>query len=296
MGDGPRVAILGVGRMGGAMAGTLRRAGFDVTVWNRTRAAAEAVANVAGATVAETTHRAVADAAVVISSLADDAAVKAVYAGAGGAAAGLRAGTVVLETSTIAPRTVQEIRPVIEARGAALLDAPVSGSVSLVEKGQLTIMVGGDASALGRARPVLEALSAKLFHVGALGAGATMKLAVNALVHAINVALSEALVLAEKAGIARSTAYDVFAAGAGAAPYVLYKRAAFEHPEETPVAFRLDLAAKDLDLILGLAQQVGARMDQATVNRATALAAIAAGLGSRDTSVIATFLRSQGRA
>jgi 3-hydroxyisobutyrate dehydrogenase-like beta-hydroxyacid dehydrogenase len=296
MGDGKRVAILGVGRMGGAMVGTLRRAGFDVTVWNRTRARAEAVAAPVGAAVAGTAREAVAGAGVVLSSLADDAAVRAVYAGPAGAATGLRAGTVVVETSTIAPGTVREVGPVIEARGAALLDAPVSGSVPAVEKGQLTIMVGGDPAALEQARPVLAALSAKLFHVGALGAGATMKLAVNALVHAINVALSEALVLAEKAGVARSAAYDVFAAGAGAAPYVLYKRAAFEHPDETPIAFSLDLAAKDLELIVGLAAEVGARMDQAAVNRATVRAAMAAGLGSRDASAVATFLRSQGRA
>ncbi|HEY7678329.1 MAG TPA: NAD(P)-dependent oxidoreductase [Candidatus Methylomirabilis sp.] len=292
MGGGVRVAILGVGRMGGAMAGTLRRAGFDVTLWNRTRSAAEAVAKLVGAGLAAGPREAAAGADVVISSLADDAAVKAVYAGADGAAAGLREGTVVLETSTIAPRTVHEIRPAIEGRGAALLDAPVSGSVSLVTKGELTVMVGGDPAALERARPVLEALAAKLFHVGELGAGATMKLAVNALVHAINVALSEALVLAEKAGVDRGRAYDVFAAGAGAAPFVLYKRAAFERPEETPVAFSLDLVAKDLDLILGLADQVGARMDQGAVNRATARAAIAAGLGRRDMSSIATFLRT----
>ena len=294
MAEGRRVAILGIGRMGGAMAGTLRRARFDVTLWNRTRSAAEAVATHVGAEVAASAREAVAKADVVISSLADDAAVQAVYTGTVGAAAGLREGTVVLETSTIAPQTVREIRPAIEARGAALLDAPVSGSVSLVEKGGLTIMVGGDAAALERARPVLDALAAKLFHVGDLGAGATMKLAVNALVHGINVALSEALVLAEKAGVTRSTAYDVFSAGAGAAPFVLYKRAAFEHPEETPVAFSLDLGAKDLDLILGLAARVAARMDQAVVNRATQRAAIAAGLGSRDISAIATFLRSRG--
>jgi 3-hydroxyisobutyrate dehydrogenase-like beta-hydroxyacid dehydrogenase len=88
----------------------------------------------------------------------------------------------------------------------------------------------------------------------------------------------------------------VFAAGAGAAPFVLYKRAAFEQPEATPVAFSLDLAAKDLDLILGLAAEVGVRMDQAVANRATARAAIAAGLGGRDMSALATFLRSQGTA
>lgn len=296
MGDGRRVAVLGAGRMGGAMVGRLARAGFDVTVWNRSRAKAEAAAAPVGARVAASAREAAAASDVVLSSLADDAAVRDVYLGAAGVAAVLRAGAVVLETSTIAPRTVHEIGPAIEARGAALLDTPVSGSVSFVETGQLTIMVGGDAAVLERVRPVLSALCAKLFHVGALGAGATVKLAVNALVHGINVALSEALVLAEKSGVARSAAYDVFASGAGAAPFVLYKRAAFERPEETPVAFSLDLVAKDLDLILGLAAEVGAPMKQAAVNRATAGAAIAAGLGSRDASMIASFLRSRGAA
>jgi 3-hydroxyisobutyrate dehydrogenase-like beta-hydroxyacid dehydrogenase len=153
-------------------------------------------------------------------------------------------------------------------------------------------MVGGDPAALDRARPVLEALSKRILHVGDLGAGATMKLAVNALVHAINVAVSEALVLAERSGVERSVAYEVFASGAGAAPFVLYKRAAFEHPEETPVAFSLDLVAKDLDLILSLAEEVGAPMDQAGVNTSVVRAAVQAGLGSRDLSAIADFLRA----
>jgi 3-hydroxyisobutyrate dehydrogenase/2-hydroxy-3-oxopropionate reductase len=207
--------------------------------------------------------------------------------------AGLREGTVVLETSTIAPRTVRAIEPAIASRGAVLLDAPVSGSVSFVEKGQLTIMVGGAAAALDRARPVLDALATKVVHVGALGAGATMKLAVNSLVHAINVALAEALVLAERAGVARATAYDVFSAGACAAPFVLYKRAAFEHPDDAAVAFKLELAVKDLDLILDLARDVGAPMAQATVNRTTAAAAAAAGFAERDLSAVARYLRAR---
>jgi 3-hydroxyisobutyrate dehydrogenase len=287
-----RVTVLGLGRMGGAMAGTLCRAGFPVTVWNRTRATAEAVAARIGAAVAVTAHEAVAQADVVVSSLADDAAVNAIYTEAGGAVAGLRPGTVVLETSTVAPRTVRDIEPGITKRGAALLDAPVSGSVAFVEKGQLTVMIGGDAAAITRARPVLDALATKVFHMGELGTGATMKLAVNALVHAINVALSEALVLAERAGVDRHIAYDVFSAGACAAPYLLYKRAAFEHPDNAAVAFKLDLAVKDLDLILALAADVGATMNQAAVNRATAAAAAATGLGEQDLTSIATFLRS----
>jgi len=286
-----RVAVVGCGRMGGAMVGTLRRAGTKVVVFNRTGAKAEAVAASTGAQVAATAADAAAGAAVVISSLADDAAVNDAYGGPEGVAAGLRPGTVVLESSTIDPRTVQELRPLVEGRGASLLDAPVSGSVPLVEQGELTVMVGGDAAALERARPVLDMLARNVFHVGELGAGATMKLVVNAILHSLNLALAEGLVLAEKAGVARTAAYDVVAASAVAAPYVHYKRAAFERPDETPVAFSLDLAAKDLDLALGLAERAGARLEQATANRRVVRAAISAGLGAADLSALASYLR-----
>jgi 3-hydroxyisobutyrate dehydrogenase/2-hydroxy-3-oxopropionate reductase len=284
------VAVLGTGRMGGAMVGTLRRAGHDVVVWNRDRAKADAVAEAAGATVADTPARAVAAADVAISSLADDAAVAEVYAAA---LEGFRPGAVALEMSTIAPKTVLAIAPGVRERGAFLLDAPVSGSVPVVEAGELLVMIGGDPAALERARPALDALSRRVVHVGDVGSGATMKLAVNALIHGLDVALSESLVLAERSGIDRSTAYEVFANGAAAAPFVLYKRAAFERPDETPVAFRLDLVAKDLDLILELAREVGAPMPQAESNRAEVGAAIEAGLGSSDISAVAVYLRER---
>jgi 3-hydroxyisobutyrate dehydrogenase-like beta-hydroxyacid dehydrogenase len=290
----PTVAVVGAGRMGGAMVGTLRRAGVEVLVCNRTPAKAEAVAGATGARVAASAAEAAAGADVVISSLADDAAVEAAYRGPDGVAAGLRPGTVVLESSTIDPRTVRALRPLVEGRDAALLDAPVSGSVALVERGELTVMVGGDAAALERARPVLDVLAANVFHVGDLGAGATMKLVVNAILHGLNLALSEGLALAEKAGVSRTAAYDVLAASAVAAPFVHYKRAAFERPDETPVAFSLDLAAKDLDLALGLAGLAGATMEQAATNRRIVRAAIAAGLGEADLSALAVFLRDDG--
>jgi len=274
--------------MGGAMVGTLRRAGFDVVVWNRERAKADEVAAATGAVVVGTPGDALAEAEFALTSLADDAAVEVVYADA---VEGFHPGQVVLEMSTIAPPTVLGIAPAVRAAGAALLDAPVSGSVPVVERGELLIMVGGDADALDRARPVLEALSSRVIHVGELGAGATTKLAVNALVHGLGVALAESLVLAERAGVERSTAYEVFASGAAAAPFVLYKRAAFERPDETPVAFRLDLVAKDLDLILALAERVGAPMPQAVSNRDEIGSALAAGLGERDMSVLAEYLR-----
>ena len=140
----------------------------------------------------------------------------------------------------------------------------MSGSVSLVESGSLTIMAAGAAESVEKARPVLDALAAKVFHVGERGAGATTKLAVNSLVHGINGALAEAVVLAEQAGVDRAIAYEVFAAGAGGAPFVQYKQAAYLDPDAAPVAFSLDLVAKDLELITGLGDQVGVPMPIAT--------------------------------
>jgi len=274
--------------MGGAMVGTLRRAGLDVVAWNRDRGKGDEVARTSGAQIVESASEAAAASDVAITSLADDAAVEAVYADA---LEGFHPGQVVLEMSTIAPQTVLGIAPSVQARGATLLDAPVSGSVPVVERGELLIMVGGDADALDRARRVLEALSSRIIHVGQLGTGATMKLAVNALVHGLNAALSESLVLAERAGVDRTAAYEVFASGAAAAPFVLYKRAAFERPDETPVAFRLDLVGKDLDLILELARAVGAPMPQAESNREQVRAALATGLADRDISALAGYLR-----
>lgn len=286
------VAVVGTGRMGGAMVATLRRAGFEVLAFNRTPAKAEAVAEATGARVAGSAAEAAAGAGVVITSLSDDT-VEDAYRGPQGVAAGLRRGAVVLESTTVDPRTVRALRPLVEERGASLLDAPVSGSVPLVERGELTVMVGGDAAALEQARPVLDVLAAKVIHVGELGAGATVKLVVNAVLHGLNLAISEGLVLAEQAGVARTAAYEVLASSAAAAPFVHYKRAAFERPEQTPVAFSLDLAAKDLDLALGLAERAGATMEQAATNRRVVGEAVAAGLGTADLSALAVYLRGE---
>lgn len=279
-----RIGIVGAGRMGAAMAKRLRDAGHEVVVYNRTRERAEAT----GSPVADSPAEAAAQSEVVIVSLADDAAVKAVYPEL---AEGLRSGTVVLETSTIDPETVRGLAPLVSDRSAALLDAPVSGSVHLVERGELTFMVGGDADALARARPVLDALGTRVFHLGELGTGAVMKLAVNTVVGAVNQGLSEALVLAEKAGVPREMAYEVFANSATASPFTRYKRDAFVHPGQTPAAFVLDLVAKDMTLIDALAGRVGARMDQFAAGRKVVAEAIAAGLGQEDMSAIAEFLR-----
>jgi 3-hydroxyisobutyrate dehydrogenase/2-hydroxy-3-oxopropionate reductase len=287
------VGFVGAGRMGAAMIARLRAAGHDVTVYNRTAERARQVAAATGALIAATPRQAAIAAEVVLVSLADDAVVDALYRGTDGLLAGLGEDAVVVETSTVAPATVRALAPLVARRRATLLDAPVSGSVPVVERGELTFLVGGDPAALNRVRPVLDPLATNVFQLGPVGAGATMKLAVNSVVYALNQALSEALVLAERAGIDRAAAYQVFAASAVAAPFVHYKRAAFTDPGAAPVAFSLDLVAKDLALIEALAAQAGARTDQLAVNRRIVREAIEAGLGGRDISAVAQYLRNQ---
>ena len=124
---------------------------------------------------------------------------------------GLQPGALCIDMSTIAPSDVQVLADKVSSCGAAFVDAPVSGSVALAEAGTLTIMAGGDAPDVERARPLFEAMGSKLYHVGPLGSGATIKLAVNSIIYGLSGALSEALVFAERAGITRELAYKVFA-------------------------------------------------------------------------------------
>jgi 3-hydroxyisobutyrate dehydrogenase-like beta-hydroxyacid dehydrogenase len=286
-----RVAVVGTGRMGSAMVGRLVDAGHDVSVFNRTKSRAAALAEEHGIAVAPTAREAASSADVVVVSLADDAAVRAAYLGADGLVAGLRAGTVVADTSTVDPATIHALGDDVARVGATLIDTPVSGSVSSVQSGKLLVMAGGDEAALARAQPVLDAFASRVISLGPLGSGATMKLVVNSMVHGLNAALAEALVLAEKAGVVRSAAYEVIASSAVAAPFVLYKRAAYENPDDTPVAFALDLVAKDLDLAATLAARVGADVPQLVTNRAVVQRAIEAGLGQADLSALAALFR-----
>ncbi len=295
MTDRPRIGFVGTGRMGSAMIRRISGAGFDVTVYNRTRDRAEAVAADTGATVAATAHEVAAGADVMLVSLSDDDAARAAYRGPDGIVAGISdagSAVVVADTSTISPGTARLLAEEVREAGGTLLDSPVSGSVPTVEQGALTVMVGGDPAALDRARPAFAPIASRVVHLGPNGTGATMKLALNSIVHALNVALSEALVLAEGAGIDRTAAYEVVESSAAAAPFVHYKRAAFLDPDATPVAFSLNLVAKDLELAADLADQAGIPMRQLAANREVVAAAIAGGLGEADLSAIAQHLRT----
>jgi 3-hydroxyisobutyrate dehydrogenase-like beta-hydroxyacid dehydrogenase len=285
------VAVVGAGRMGSAMVRRLRHGGHPVTVFDRTHTRAADLAAATGAVATSTAREAAANADVVVVSVADDAAVKTVHHGTDGLVAGLRLGAVVVETSTVAPHTVREVVPAVEQRSAKLLDAPVSGSVAAVERGELTFLVGGDAGALDRVRPVVEVLASRIFHLGEVGMGSAMKLSVNTVLAALNEGLAEALVLAEKAGLDRAAAYEVFAASAIGAPFVHDKRAAFLNPDDRTVEFSIALLAKDLALADGLAATVHARTDQLSTDQRILGEAIQAGLADRDISAVAVLLR-----
>ncbi len=253
------VGFIGLGRMGTPMARRVAEAGFSLTVWNRTDERCAPLSSV-GAAVAESPKALAERCDVVVTMVADADALRGILQGDEGLLAGLRPDSIVVDTSTIGPTAAIELAQAVSERGAHWIDAPVSGSTALAEKGELALMIGGEAAAIERAGPVLDVLSAKRFHLGGAGAGAAMKLAVNSAIAVLNEAIAEGLVLAERTGIDREAAYDVFAGGALAAPYVLYKRDAFLRPEETPVAFTVSLMRKDLELALRLAEDVGVEM------------------------------------
>jgi 3-hydroxyisobutyrate dehydrogenase/2-hydroxy-3-oxopropionate reductase len=291
-GEQAQVAVVGVGRMGSAMVRRLRKEGYPVVVFNRNRHRAEAVADATGAVVADTAREATQRTRIVVVSVVDDAALSAVHDGPDGIGAGLDSGGVVIQTSTVAPATVQQLASRVQERGAQLLDAPVSGGVQAAELGELLFLIGGEETVVDAARLVLYALASRVFHLGAVGTGAAMKLAVNTVLAALNQGLCEALPMAEASGIDRMSAYDVFAASAVGAPFVQYKRRAFLRPRDRRAEFSIALLAKDLTLASDVATGSHLRVDQLEADRRLLADAIHNGYGDRDISAVAELLRT----
>jgi 3-hydroxyisobutyrate dehydrogenase/2-hydroxy-3-oxopropionate reductase len=249
------IGFIGLGHMGLPMAGRLAASGASLTVWNRTPGkAAPLVA--AGATLAGSPRDLAAGRDVVITMLADAAAVRSVLAGDGGVLAACRDGAVVIDMSTIGPRAARELAAEAARHGVDFLDVPVSGSTALAAAGTLTALAGGSPAAFERVRPVLAELSQRQLYLGPAGSGAAMKLAVNIIIAATNQAVAEALALAGESGIDRARAYEALTASAVASPFISYKREAFLRPGEGPVSFTTALMKKDLELALEVAGQV----------------------------------------
>jgi 3-hydroxyisobutyrate dehydrogenase-like beta-hydroxyacid dehydrogenase len=287
------VGFIGLGRMGRPMASNIARRGFPLYVYNRTRSTAAEFAESSGASVSESPAELASKCDVLITMLADGAAVDAIYNGRAGVMEAITPGKLGIEMSTIGPEPVMRLGAQLKDRGARLVDAPVSGSVAFAEKAELMIMAGGAAEDVERVRPILNAMGSRVFHVGSLGRGATLKLAVNGIVYGLSEALSEALVVAEKAGIERTMAYEVFASSVIAAPFVHYRRAAFERPNEVPVASRLAFALKDMNLFLEMSRKLEVPTPQAQTNQRVLGEAVRSGFEDHDMSAVAEYLRGR---
>ena len=281
------VGFAGIGRMGLAMARNLLGAGFPLVVWNRTPERCAPLVDAGARAAAEPAALAAAD--VVVTMVSDAQAAHSVLVESG-LLAGLRPGSVVLEMSTIGPTAVAELAAEALRHDVHLLDAPVSGSVSVAEAAQLFAMVGGDREAYELVTPVLDAMTKGHVLLGPSGAGAAMKLAVNAMIAVTNESLAETLALAERFGIERERAYDVLASGVLASPFLLYKRGAFLHPDTEPVAFTTALMRKDTSLAQDLAARLGVRIPTAAAAASVLDEALANGLADADMASVIRLL------
>jgi 3-hydroxyisobutyrate dehydrogenase-like beta-hydroxyacid dehydrogenase len=273
------------------MAANLARAGTPLAVYNRTARVAKEFAAEHAVVAAPDLVSLTSDVDVVITMLSDEVALAEVMHGPDGVLAALRPGTLIVDMGTVGRDAVLSLAQEVTRRGCRLIDAPVSGVPKVAAEARLLIMAGGEPDDIERARPILEVLSERIIHVGPMGAGAAMKLAINTAIHGLNQALSEALVLAERCGIDRHTAYEVFVNGAISGPFVVNRRAVFERPGEGPQPFSVQLAAKDIRLTLDLADAVGAPLEQARLNHAVLMRAAAVGFADQDESAVAEYLR-----
>ena len=272
------------------MARNLLGAGFALTVFNRTAERCQTLVD-AGAKRAISPAALAAESDVVVTAVADGDAVAELIAGADGVLDGASRGTLLVEMSTIGPVRAREVASWLQGGGAAMVDAPVSGSVALAESAMLTTVAGGAPRDFERALPVLRAMTKAQFHVGPVGAGAAMKLALNLIIASTTHSVSEALVIAEESGIDREKAYEVIEQSAVGSPFVRYKRAAFTDPDGEPVAFSLDLMRKDLGLALELGH--GAEVPMLSASAAYEAITLAVGLegGGGDLVRLADALR-----
>jgi 3-hydroxyisobutyrate dehydrogenase-like beta-hydroxyacid dehydrogenase len=282
------VAVVGLGAMGSRIARRLLEAGHDLVVWNRTAEKAAPLVE-AGAVAAATPAEAAARAEVVLTMVADPAALRDVTEGEDGVAAGVGEGATVIEMSTVGPDAVRRLGSVLGEQ-AGLLDAPVLGSRSEAEAGTLTVFVGGPEELVARWTPLLSVLGSPL-HVGPLGSGAAAKLVANmTLVGTIGV-LGEALALGEGLGLPREKTFEVLAATplAGQAER---RRESLESGEYPP-RFALYLARKDAELVVDAAR--GAGVDLRLTEAASSWLAEAeeAGLGDRDYSAVLARILGQ---
>jgi 3-hydroxyisobutyrate dehydrogenase len=284
------VAILGLGTMGSGMAANLLKAGFSLSVYNRTASKAQTLVD-QGARLASTPAEAALGASVVISMLADDVASRKVWLGEKGALESVGEGVTLVESSTVSPAWIAEFAVLAEKRGANLLDAPVTGSRMQAEAGQLSFLVGGSNTALEGATPVLKAMSKEIVHLGSVGSGAKMKLINNFLCGVQVASLAEGLTWIERSGLDREKALAVLKSGAPGSP-LLGAISARMVNQNYSVNFLLSLMTKDLLYAQNEAASLNVDLKTAEVARSLFEAAIAKGLGDEDMASVIEPIRN----
>jgi len=257
------LGFIGLGAMGSRIAERLRRDGHSMTVYDRDPKRVEPLA-ANGVAAARTPAEVAARSEIVLSCVADDAAVEAVLLGRHGALEQVRPGTLVIDLSTVSPVTSRLVADAARAKDAAFVDAAMSGSTPQAEQGALVVFAGGEPGAIERARPILDAFSKTVFHMGQAGAGTTMKLVVNTLLGAGLQILAEALALGEKAGIDRKRLAEVLGETAVVSPAQRGKLANAV-ANEFPSTFPVRLMYKDFNLILAHAAALAVPMPTAAV-------------------------------
>ena len=285
-----RVAFLGLGTMGAAMAANLARAGFQVTAWNRTPGRAPELAEL-GVETAPNPASAAAHADIVVICVSDTPDVEAVLFGPDGVAGGARAGTLIIDCSTIAPSGSWDFAVRLKEHGLAMVDAPVSGGSEGAKNATLTIFVGGDEEDVERARPVLAALGKTITHVGPIGAGQAVKAVNQVILAGTYLGVAEGIVLAIKAGL--DVAQVVEALGGGAAQsWVLANRSGRMIDNDYPLGFKVVLHRKDLGIALELANQLGAVLPVSALAAQLESGLVAGGHGADDISALARAIRA----
>jgi 3-hydroxyisobutyrate dehydrogenase-like beta-hydroxyacid dehydrogenase len=288
------LGFIGLGAMGSRMATRLVEAGHPLSVYNRTPQRAGALAE-RGARVYDAPADLARAADVVLSMLADDAAVEQVMLGPDGVLAAARPGTTLVDLSSVHPDTSRRIASAARLRDVAVLDAAVSGSTPQAEDGSLVMFVGGERAVYERCRPILDVLATQVFLLGPSGAGATMKLVVNGLLGAGMQALAEALVLGQRAGLEKGVLLDVLEQTSVLAPG--HKRKLQNARSESyPVQFALRLMWKDLGNVLRLAQQRAVPMPTTAAAQQACAIEQAKGLEEDFSAVIRTMEELAGLA
>jgi len=280
-----RLGFVGLGAMGSRLSRRLLAAGHQVTGWNRTAEKARDLV-AAGLTLAKSPRAAAEGAEAVFTMVTDDAALRAVALGPDGLIAGLGAGAVVVEMSTVSPVVVRELVAPVAARGATLIEAPVSGSTITVEQGTASFMVGGDPAAAERVRPFLLAMGTAVTHVGELGLAKTMKVATNLGLAVQMLAFSEAVLLAEKAGITRERAVEALLKSVIASPMVKYRGPFVLGQMTTEAWFKVAMIQKDLQLALDQGRASGVPLPLTSVVQEWMTAARGLGLGDYDFAIV----------